>query len=96
MNRQSINQSKDRPINFPPTFPGTDLQPMSQAARMVLGFWWVFIIIVVSTYTASLAAVLTVTVNERSINSLIELSEQSDIQPLIKPGTNLETLFEVN
>ncbi|GFS08318.1 glutamate receptor [Elysia marginata] len=75
-------------------YQGTDLHPVSHSARLVVGFWWVFIILVVSTYTASLAAVLTVTVFEKSINSLSELAEQSEITPLIKPGTNLDTLFQ--
>ncbi|GFO40806.1 glutamate receptor ionotropic, kainate 2 [Plakobranchus ocellatus] len=73
---------------------GSDYHPDSHAARLVLGFWWVFIIILVSTYTANLAAVLTVTVYEKSINSLAELAEHSEIRPLIKPGTNLEMLFK--
>ncbi|KAK3777309.1 hypothetical protein RRG08_038457 [Elysia crispata] len=73
---------------------GTDLQPMSHSARLVLGFWWVFIILVLSTYTASLAAVLTVNIYEKSISSLSELAEQTSITPLIKPGTNLQTLFQ--
>ena len=68
---------------------------MSHSARLVLGFWWVFIILVLSTYTASLAAVLTVNIYEKSISSLSELAEQTSITPLIKPGTNLQTLFQV-
>ncbi|RUS76047.1 hypothetical protein EGW08_016177 [Elysia chlorotica] len=73
---------------------GTNLHPMSTSARLVLGFWWVFIILVVSTYTASLAAVLTVNIYEKSIRSLSELAAQTEITPLIKRGTNLQTLFQ--
>ena len=57
--------------------------------------WWVFTIIVISTYTANMAAVLTITIYEKPINSLTELAGQTEIKPLVKTGTNLYTLFKV-
>ncbi|XP_050390556.2 glutamate receptor 4 [Patella vulgata] len=73
---------------------GGDPQPKSISGRLILGFWWLFTILMTSTYTANLAAFLTVTIAEKPINSLTELSEQSDILPLAKYGSNLYTLFK--
>ncbi|KAJ8318254.1 hypothetical protein KUTeg_003345 [Tegillarca granosa] len=47
-----------------------------------------------STYTANLAAFLTVSIAKKPINSLTELAAQNEISPLIKVGTNLHTLFK--
>ena len=49
----------------------------------------------VATYTANLAAYLTVTLTRKPVNSLEELAQSSDITPLIQSSTNLQTLFEV-
>jgi hypothetical protein len=49
-----------------------------------------------STYTANLAAFLTVTIEETPINSLQELAASSQLKPIVKTGSNLETLFKVN
>ncbi|RUS82719.1 hypothetical protein EGW08_009499, partial [Elysia chlorotica] len=70
-------------------------QGYSSSARLVLGTFWIVIIIVTSTYTADLAAVLTVKTQQEPINSIIELAGQSEIMPLIEMGSNLETLFLV-
>ncbi|KAK0048003.1 glutamate receptor ionotropic delta-1, partial [Biomphalaria pfeifferi] len=73
---------------------GSEYQPKSSSARVILGFWWLFTIILVSTYTANMTAVLTVTIREQPINSITELAGQSQVKPLVKLGTNLYTLFE--
>ncbi|CAL1534207.1 unnamed protein product, partial [Lymnaea stagnalis] len=73
---------------------GSEFQPKSSSGRIVLGFWWVFTIILVSTYTANMAAVLTITIYDKPINSLAELASQSEIKPLVKVGSNLETLLQ--
>lgn len=62
----------------------------------MLSFWWIFTILMLSTYTANLAAYLTVNIIESPINSLGELAEQDEIKPLIFSGSNLHTLFQVN
>ena len=61
----------------------------------MLGFWWVFTILMTSTYTANLAAYLTVSIPEQPINNLDELVAQTEIEPLVKSGTNIHTLFMV-
>lgn len=61
----------------------------------MIGFWWIFTIIVMSLYTANLAAFLTVSLAKAPIKNLEELAAQSVYKPLIKNGSNLHTLFEV-
>ena len=61
----------------------------------MLGCWWVFTILMMSTYTANLAAYLTVSITVQPINSLAELVAQDEIKPLVKAGTNLPILFKV-
>jgi hypothetical protein len=62
----------------------------------MLSFWWIFTLLMLSTYTANLAAYLTVNIIESPINSLEELAGQDKIKPLIFSGSNLHTLFKVN
>ncbi|TRY77216.1 hypothetical protein TCAL_17031 [Tigriopus californicus] len=39
---------------------GSDLSPKAISTRMVAGMWWFFTLIMISSYTANLAAFLTV------------------------------------
>nr|KAG5713493.1 hypothetical protein BaRGS_025041 [Batillaria attramentaria] len=61
--------------------------------KCLVGFWWLFTILMTSTYTANLAAFLTVTIQDTPINSLNELATSSDLKPLVKTGSNIHTLF---
>lgn len=61
----------------------------------MLSFWWIFTILMAATYTANLAAYLTVTIIDSPINSLEELARHENIRPLIFTGANLHTLFQV-
>ena len=47
---------------------------------MVVASWWVFVVLVVSCYTANLAAFLTVTSIGTTINTVEELMAQSQVQ----------------
>ncbi|XP_067672970.1 glutamate receptor ionotropic, delta-1-like [Haliotis asinina] len=73
---------------------GGEPHPNSISGRCILGFWWLFTILMASTYTANLAAFLTVTIAEKPINSLTELAAQNEMQPLVKYGSNLYSLFK--
>ncbi|KAL8573212.1 hypothetical protein ACOMHN_036197 [Nucella lapillus] len=73
---------------------GGDPHPRSVSARFLVGFWWLFTILMTSTYTANLAAFLTVTIEETPINSLSELAASADLKPLVKTGSNVMTLFQ--
>lgn len=62
---------------------GSDLNPKATSTRIVGGIWWFFTLIMISSYTANLAAFLTV---ERMITP-IENSEDLAGQTEISYGT---------
>ncbi|XP_077359555.1 glutamate receptor ionotropic, delta-1-like isoform X2 [Festucalex cinctus] len=51
----------------------------SVALRIVMGSWWLFTLIVCSSYTANLAAYLTVSRMDHAIRSFQDLSRQMDV-----------------
>ncbi|XP_075262863.1 glutamate receptor 2-like isoform X2 [Convolutriloba macropyga] len=58
---------------------GTDIAPRAPASRIVGGVWWFFTLIIISSYTANLAAFLTVETMIMPINNADELSDQTEI-----------------
>ncbi|XP_029691475.1 glutamate receptor ionotropic, delta-1 isoform X1 [Takifugu rubripes] len=58
---------------------GSDSILGSVALRIVMGSWWLFTLIVCSSYTANLAAYLTVSRMDNAIRSFQDLSRQSDL-----------------
>lgn len=48
----------------------------SLSSRIITGVWWFFILIIISSYTANLAAHLTVTRMENDISSFRDLATQ--------------------
>ncbi|XP_043917322.1 glutamate receptor ionotropic, delta-2 [Protopterus annectens] len=58
---------------------GGEVPYTTLATRMMMGIWWLFALIVISSYTANLAAFLTINRIENSIQSLQDLSKQTDI-----------------
>lgn len=64
-------------------FAGSDVSPVATSTRLVGGFWWLFSLFVISSYTANLAAFLTV---ERMVTP-IENAEDMSRQTSIKYGT---------
>ncbi|KAI1900231.1 hypothetical protein AGOR_G00047870 [Albula goreensis] len=58
---------------------GGEVPYTTLATRMMMGVWWLFALIVISSYTANLAAFLTITRIENSIQSLQDLSKQTDL-----------------
>ncbi|XP_071747530.1 glutamate receptor ionotropic, kainate 2 isoform X1 [Lepeophtheirus salmonis] len=59
---------------------GSDLAPKAISTRMVAGMWWFFTLIMISSYTANLAAFLTVERMESPIESAEDLSKQTKIK----------------
>ncbi|KAH7726269.1 CBN-GLR-5 protein [Aphelenchoides avenae] len=55
---------------------GCDFGPRAVSTRLLGGTWWVFTLVIVSAYTANLAAVLTVSRPHIPIRSLDDLSNQ--------------------
>ncbi|XP_018027085.1 ionotropic receptor 93a [Hyalella azteca] len=52
---------------------GGDRMPMCHSARVALGFWWVFVIIIVTTYSGNLVAFLTFPKLENAVQTLDDL-----------------------
>ncbi|XP_023690024.1 glutamate receptor 3-like isoform X2 [Paramormyrops kingsleyae] len=58
---------------------GCDISPRSLPGRIVGGVWWFFTLIIISSYTANLAAFLTVERMVSPIESAEDLSKQTEI-----------------
>ncbi|XP_028034359.1 glutamate receptor ionotropic, kainate 2 isoform X2 [Bombyx mandarina] len=59
---------------------GSGLNPKATSTRIVGGIWWFFTLIILSSYTANLAAFLTVDKTVLPIQSAADLAAQSTIQ----------------
>lgn len=68
--------------------------PQNLSGRIVAGAWWLFCFIVISSYTANLAAFLTVSRLDIPIESLDDLSKQYRIKYAPIDGTAESTYFE--
>ncbi|XP_072120549.1 glutamate receptor ionotropic, delta-2-like [Mobula birostris] len=49
------------------------------AVRLLMGFWWLFVFIIISTYTANLTAILTSNRIESPVRSFQDLAKQTDV-----------------
>ncbi|CUT99119.1 Glutamate receptor ionotropic kainate 2 [Echinococcus multilocularis] len=59
---------------------GTEMAPHTISTRLLTGIWWFFALILISTYTANLAAFLTVDTTELPIESVEDLVAQTKIK----------------
>lgn len=59
---------------------GCDISPRSLPGRIVGSVWWFFTLILISSYTANLAAFLTVERMVAPINSAEDLAAQTEVQ----------------
>ncbi|KAJ6638984.1 Glutamate receptor ionotropic, kainate 2 [Pseudolycoriella hygida] len=59
---------------------GCDILPRAISTRLTAGLWWFFALIVISSYTANLAAFLTMERMDESIESAEDLAKQSTIK----------------
>ena len=72
---------------------GSGLNPKAASTRIVGGIWWFFTLIIISSYTANLAAFLTVERMATPIEKADDLAEQSDIQYGTLLGGSTMTFF---
>ncbi|XP_020632392.1 glutamate receptor 2-like isoform X2 [Orbicella faveolata] len=72
---------------------GADNTPRSASGRMLGGAFWFFTLILISTYTANLAAYFTAKNTKSSINSLEDLAKQKEIKYGVLNGGSLYTFF---
>ncbi|KAK3786767.1 hypothetical protein RRG08_000972 [Elysia crispata] len=67
---------------------GSVLCPRSIAGRIIGGVWWFFVLIVISSYTANLAAFLTIERMIQPVESADDLAHQTDIAyGMLETGT---------
>ncbi|XP_010168070.1 glutamate receptor ionotropic, kainate 5-like, partial [Antrostomus carolinensis] len=59
---------------------GSEVMPRALSTRCVSGVWWAFTLIIISSYTANLAAFLTVQRMEVPIESADDLADQTNIE----------------
>jgi len=74
---------------------GSDLNPRATSTRLVGGFWWFFSLVIISSYTANLAAFLTVERMSTPIESAEDLAEQSEIAYGTLDSGSTMTFFRV-
>ncbi|XP_066156861.1 glutamate receptor ionotropic, kainate 2 isoform X2 [Euwallacea fornicatus] len=72
---------------------GSELNPKATSTRIVGGIWWFFTLIIISSYTANLAAFLTVERMITPIESAQDLAEQTDISYGTLKGGSTMTFF---
>ena len=58
---------------------GSDINPKALSTRLVGGVWWFFTLIIISSYTANLAAFLTVEKVDIKITNVEELANQTKV-----------------
>ena len=74
-------------------FTGSGLNPKAASTRIVGGIWWFFTLIIISSYTANLAAFLTVERMITPIENAEDLSKQKEIAYGTLSGGSTMTFF---
>ncbi|KAI5106339.1 glutamate receptor ionotropic, kainate 3, partial [Silurus meridionalis] len=69
---------------------GSELMPKALSTRIIGGIWWFFTLIIISSYTANLAAFLTVERMDSPIDSADDLAKQTKIEyGVVKDGATM-------
>ena len=68
--------------------------PKNLSGRLLAASWWLFGFIIIASYTANLAAFLTITRQEKSVNSLDDLGKQFKVQYSAVRGSTNAKYFE--
>ena len=74
---------------------GCDFGPRAVSTRLLGGTWWVFTLVIISAYTANLAAVLTVSRPYIPIKNLDDLANQTVISYGAQRGGSTMQFFQV-
>ncbi|NXQ24846.1 GRIK4 protein, partial [Alaudala cheleensis] len=73
---------------------GSTIAPQALSTRCVSGVWWAFTLIIISSYTANLAAFLTVQRMDVPIESVDDLADQTTIEYGTIHGGSTMTFFQ--
>ena len=68
--------------------------PKNLSGRLLAATWWLFGFIIIASYTANLAAFLTITRQEKAVNSLDDLGKQFKVQYSAVRGSTNAKYFE--
>uniref|UniRef100_A0A672KIY5 Glutamate receptor n=1 Tax=Sinocyclocheilus grahami TaxID=75366 RepID=A0A672KIY5_SINGR len=69
---------------------GSELMPKALSTRIIGGIWWFFTLIIISSYTANLAAFLTVERMDSPVDSADDLAKQTKIEyGVVKDGATM-------
>ncbi|XP_062393788.1 glutamate receptor ionotropic, kainate 2 [Sardina pilchardus] len=73
---------------------GSELMPKALSTRIIGGIWWFFTLIIISSYTANLAAFLTVERMDSPVDSADDLAKQTKIEyGVVRDGATM-TFFK--
>lgn len=74
---------------------GSELMPKALSTRIIGGIWWFFTLIIISSYTANLAAFLTVERMDSPVDSADDIAKQTKIEyGVVKDGATM-SFFKV-
>ncbi|XP_051263855.1 glutamate receptor ionotropic, kainate 3 isoform X2 [Dicentrarchus labrax] len=69
---------------------GSELMPKALSTRIIGGIWWFFTLIIISSYTANLAAFLTVERMDSHVDSADDIAKQTKIEyGVVKDGATM-------
>ena len=74
---------------------GTEINPHALSTRVVGSVWWIFALIIISSYTANLAAFLTVNKPDVQLEKVQDLLVKTQIQPGLIGSGSTEAFFRV-
>lgn len=72
---------------------GSEYHPLSFASRTIVVAWWFVVLVLISSYTAQLAASLTTEGISRKINSITDLTNQDYVQYGTVRNSEVEEFF---
>ena len=73
---------------------GTEIIPRTFSGRLLACVWWFFSLIIISSYTANLAAFLTVSRINTPIDSIVELGDQKNVKYGTVKDSQIKGFFE--
>ena len=91
--RPELNSSESHSPTY--VMSGTEIAPRASSTRMIAGVWWFFTLILVSSYTANLAAFLTKTRMTTPITNADDLAQQTAIKYGCQYGGSTYSFFKV-